>query len=207
MKTLLTFISVLLISISVSAQSTYEKGMQQAFKLWGNKKIEATSNLFERIAKAEKENWLPYYYVALVNTTDSFTAKDQSKVPAQLEKAQEYLNLAKTFTANNEETEILQALVFIAQMVNDSSKTQALSPKIESIYQKALQMNPNNPRVVVSFADWKIGGAKYFKQDITTYCEALKKGLLLFDTYQEKVPFGPSWGKDRAQQLYAECGN
>lgn len=207
MKTFLTFISALLISVSVNAQTQYEQGMEQAFTIWGTNDIEATSNLFERIAKAEKENWLPYYYVALVNTLDTFTSQDRSKVKTRLEKAQEFLNLSETYTKNNEETRVLQALIYTAHVFEDGAKAQQLSPKIEAIYQKALQTNPKNPRVVICFADWKIGAAKYFKQDTTPYCKAIEKGLLLFDAETPKVPFAPSWGKERALQLISECEN
>lgn len=205
MKTLVTLIATLLITVSINAQTKYEKGMQQAFKIWGTNDIEATSNLFERIAKAEKENWLPYYYVALVNTTNSFMEKDKSKIAAQLEKAQEFLNLSKIYTKDNVEIEVIQALIFTAEMMQDVTKGQSLAPKIESIYQRALAMNPKNPRVVVNFAEWKIRSAKFFKQDTTPYCNALKKGLLLFDSYESKEPFGPTWGKEHALQLISEC--
>ena len=205
MKTLVTTICTLLISLSFNAQSNYEKGMQQAFDLWGAKKNEAASNLFERIAKAEKENWLPYYYVALVNTTSTFIQKDRSSVPAKLDKAQEYINLAGTFTENNAEIMVLQALIHTAEMLQDGSKAQTLAPKIEGIYQRALKIAPKNPRVVANFADWKIGSARYFKQDITPYCDALKKALLLFENDKPSEPFDPTWGKERTEQLIKEC--
>ena len=67
----LAIILALFIAQLVSAQSNYEKGMQKAFELWGENPTEA-SNLFERIAKAETDNWLPAYYAALVNITKSF---------------------------------------------------------------------------------------------------------------------------------------
>lgn len=207
MKTLVTLISTLLISLTINAQTKYEQGMQQAFDLWGKQKNEAASNLFERIAKVEKENWLPYYYASFVTVMSTFNNPDKSKVPAQLQKAQENLNMAKMYSQENPENMVLQALLHTADMMqNPAKKGQTLAPKIEGIYQKALAISPENPRVVVSFADWKIGGARYFKEDTTPYCEALKKGLLLFDTYEQKEPFGPDWGKERAEQQYAECG-
>ena len=205
MKTLVTTICALLVSLSIYSQANYEKGMQQAFDLWGAQKNNDASNLFERIAKAEKENWLPYYYVALVNTTGTFLQKDRSNVPAKLEKAQEYANLAGTFSESNVEVLVLQALIHTAEMLQDGSKAQTLAPKIEGIYQKALEIAPKNPRVVANFADWKVGSARYFKQDITPYCDALKKALLLFKSDKPSEPFGPTWGKERTQQLIKEC--
>jgi len=51
------------------------------------------SDLFERIASAEKSNWLPNYYVALVNTTTAFGTKDKDKVNLLLSKAQKALDI------------------------------------------------------------------------------------------------------------------
>ncbi|WP_321540779.1 hypothetical protein [Flavobacterium piscinae] len=44
------------------------------------------SAMFERIASAEKESWLPNYYVALVNTTTAFATKDKEQMNALLSK-------------------------------------------------------------------------------------------------------------------------
>jgi hypothetical protein len=56
---------ILTLSISLSAQSAYEKGMQSAMGLWSEGKNNEAVAMFERIAAAEKDNWLPNYYVAL----------------------------------------------------------------------------------------------------------------------------------------------
>ena len=48
----------------VSAQGQFEQGMGKAFQLWGEGKNTEASDLFERIAAAEKTSWLPNYYVA-----------------------------------------------------------------------------------------------------------------------------------------------
>jgi len=69
----------LFICTLVSAQSQFESGMGKAFQLWGEGKNDEASAMFERIASAEKNSWLPNYYVALVNTTASFGIKDKEK--------------------------------------------------------------------------------------------------------------------------------
>ena len=56
-------IVVLTITELLTAQTNYDKGMQKAFQLWGSDPVEA-SNLFERIATAEPDNWLPLYYIS-----------------------------------------------------------------------------------------------------------------------------------------------
>ena len=68
------------VSISLSAQTAYEKGMQSAMGLWSQGKNSEAVAMFERIAAAEKDNWLPNYYVALVSTTTAFSTKDKKKM-------------------------------------------------------------------------------------------------------------------------------
>jgi hypothetical protein len=53
-------------SFSTFGQTAYEKGMQSAMGLWSQGKNSEAIAMFERIAAAEKDNWLPNYYVALV---------------------------------------------------------------------------------------------------------------------------------------------
>ena len=68
MKKIITTIALLVAVIS-SAQTQFEQGMTKAGGLWKEGKITEASAMYERIASAEKNNWLPNYYVALVNTT------------------------------------------------------------------------------------------------------------------------------------------
>ena len=71
MKKSFTIIA-LFISALIMAQGKFEEGMGKAFQLWKEGKSDEASAMFERIASAEKNSWLPNYYVALVNTTSSF---------------------------------------------------------------------------------------------------------------------------------------
>ena len=66
MKKIIIIVTVL-VSGFVNAQTNYEKGMQKAFDLWTQNKPTEAANMFERIAKAEPDNWLPPYYAAQIN--------------------------------------------------------------------------------------------------------------------------------------------
>ena len=74
---------VLLGTVMVNAQDRYSKGMEKAFELWQNQKVVDASNMFERIATAEPDKWLPYYYVSQINTVISFGEKDEDKLSKQ----------------------------------------------------------------------------------------------------------------------------
>ena len=76
------------------AQTNYEKGMSKAFELWGNNQWDEAENMFERIANAEPNEYLPHYYIAFMNSLKSWNVKDETLLKAQLDKAQKHLDLA-----------------------------------------------------------------------------------------------------------------
>ena len=204
----LIIISVLFATSLISAQSNYEKGMQKAFELWGSNNPVEASNMFERIANAEPDNWLPAYYAAQVNIVYSFGLKDEEKLNAQLKKAQDLIHDATAISKNNPEILVLQALLYTAWVAYDGATYgMSMSPKVEALYAQAEQIAPNNPRVVYCKAEWGIGGAKYFGQDTTPFCKELERALELFANFKPETPFHPTWGLERAQQELEKCKN
>ena len=198
---------VLLGTTFINAQDRYSKGMKKAFELWQNQKVIEASNMFERIATAEPDKWLPYYYVAQINTVISFGEKDEDKLSKQLEKAKEFLDVAKAISPNNPELLIQEALINTAWIAFDGATyAMTLSPKNAQLYQKAMELAPNNPRVILSKAEWDMGSARYFGKDITPYCKDVERALELFATFKSETPFYPSWGKERAEEVLANCG-
>ena len=201
-------IGLLVVTSMLSAQDKYTKGMQKALQLWGEGKITEASNLFERISMAEQDNWLPYYYNALVNTTASFGETDETKLKQKLEKAQEFIDVAKNISPDNAELLVLEALTNTAYIAFDGATYgMTLSGKVVQLYEKAAQLAPNNPRVVFSKAEWDMGSAKYFGKDTTPYCKDVERSLELFANFKPETEFYPNWGQDRAKEVLAQCNN
>lgn len=201
----LALILALIITQLLGAQSQYENGMQKAFELWGTNPSEA-SNLFERIAKAETNNWLPAYYAAQVNVFQAFAEQDKDKLAALLERAQDLVNDATAISKNNPEILVLQAHLHTAWIASDGmTYGPTLSPKVAQLYGQALQIAPDNPRVIFSKAEWDMGSARFFGQDTTPFCKDVEKALELFATFKPESPFHPNWGKERAEQVLASC--
>ncbi|MEZ4875915.1 MAG: hypothetical protein R2793_10815, partial [Flavobacteriaceae bacterium] len=182
-----------------------EKGMTKAFDLWKNNQPWEAANLFERIAQAEPDNWLPSFYVAQINVLYSFSEKDEAKLTAQLKKAQDFLNDAKALSKENTEIVVLQAQLYTAWVVFDGAKYgMTMSPKINQLYQEAYALEPENPRAAFGKVEWELGTARWFGKDTKPFCEDLKKAVALFDTYEPKGPFYPNGGGEYAQQSLAQ---
>jgi len=201
----LIIILVLFVTSFITAQGNYEQGMQKAFELWGSNQPVEASNLFERIAAAEPDNWLPPYYAAQVIILNGFAEKDGDKLKAQLDKAQGLLNDATAISKNNAEIFVLQALLHTVWVAYDGATYgPTLAGKVASIYAQAEQMAPENPRVVFSNAEWGMGSARYFGQDLTPFCKDMERSIKLFDNFKPETPFHPNWGKERAEQVITE---
>jgi tetratricopeptide (TPR) repeat protein len=205
MKHLIT-IALLLISTILGAQSNFEKGMQKAFELWGNNQWEDAENVFERIANAEPDQWLPHYYIAQLNSLKSWDLKDETLLKAQLDKAQQHLDLAMKLSENSAELLVMQAQVLTNWVAYDGQTYgMKYSAKIAELYAKAYAIAPNNPRVLLGKAEWDMGSAQFFGQDTSRFCADFEKALELFANFKPETPFHPNWGKDRAEGILKSC--
>ena len=198
---------VLFISSLMSAQGQFEQGMGQAFQLWGEGKNTEASAMFERIAAAEPNSWLPNYYVALINTTSAFGTKDKEQMNLLLTKAQNALDSEMTKTPNNVELLVVQAMIHTAWIAFDPmTNGQKLSGTVMELYAKAQAIAPENPRVVFGKAEFEIGGAKFWGTDTKPICAQIEKAIGLFATFKPETPFSPKWGLERAEAALKNCG-
>jgi hypothetical protein len=205
MKTLI-ITTALLISSLLTAQTSYEQGMGKSLGLWGEGKAQEASALMERIAAAEKSNWLPNYYVALINTTEAFNPANKEKVPAMIIKAQDAIDSATLISPNNDEIMVVQAMLYTVILIQDPMTNGVkYTGLVMEQYGKALAINPNNPRAVFSKAEFEIGGAKYWGTDTKPMCAQIEKSIQLFANFKPETPFSPKWGLDRAQEALKGC--
>lgn len=202
----LTTILVFFITTMVTAQAKYEDAMGKAFSLWGEGKSTEASAIFERVAAAEKTNWLPSYYVALVNTTEAFKTKDKNAVSALLAKAQLAQDNASAISPNNPELLVMQALIHTAWVAFDPmTNGMKMSGPVNELYAKAAVLAPNNPRVVFCKAEWDMGSARYFGKDLKPICAEVNRSLELFKNFKPETKFHPSWGQERAEEMAQQC--
>ena len=202
----IALIIAILVSGILNAQGSYEKGMQKAFDLCEENKPVEAGNLFERIASAESDNWLPLYYAAYINVIYSFGEKDKEKLAAQLGKAQDFITRANEIAPNHPELMVLQALQHTAWIAFDGATYgMTLSGKVAAIYSKAEVIAPKNPRVVLAKAEWDMGSANFFGQDTAPFCKDVERALELFANFKPESSFHPEWGKERAQQILESC--
>jgi len=201
-----TTLAFVICSFVAMAQAQFEQGMGKAFQLWGEGKNTEAAAMFERIAAAEPNSWLPNYYVALVNTTTAFQTQDKAMINGLLTKAQAALDTEMAKKDTNAELLVMQAMIHTAWIVYDPmTNGMALSGKVMEIYAKAQMLAPENPRVVYGKAEFEIGGARYFGTDTTPMCEQIDRSIELFAKFKPETPLHPKWGLDRALETQKAC--
>ena len=209
MNTLVKIVVILVLSLvsrQATAQTNFEKGMSKAFELWEAGKWDDAENMFERISKAEEEEWLPNYYIAQMNSLKSWNEKDETVLKAQLKKAQEHLDIAMARSEDNAELLVMQAQVYTNWVAFDGATYgMKYAGKVAELYAKAVKLDPTNPRAAYCKADWGMGSAKYFGQDTEPFCKEIEASIELFDTFKPESDFHPSWGRERAEQVLSEC--
>ncbi|WP_299208533.1 hypothetical protein [uncultured Dokdonia sp.] len=208
MKTMIT-LALLCIATLGNSQSAYEKGMGKAFELWNENKLDEAANLFERIAAAEEEQWLPDYYTAQIYVLKCWnTWEDQTEATLKpnLDKAQEHINNMLTIDKDNPYAKQMQAQLYTVWVAYDGAKYgMKYSGKVSELYAKAQAAERENPIFILNKAEWDMGAARYFGSDTTPYCKEIKRAIDLFATFKPETEFHPSYGLDRAQEAYAEC--
>ena len=201
---------IIFLALSLSgflqAQTSYEPEMKQAFRLWEDGKTQEASIQFEFLAQNEPHNWLPNYYVALVNTTEAFETRDPVKFTSLLGKAQGALDKEMEKGPLNVELLILQAMIHTARIANDPmTYGQTLSPVVWQLYKKAESIDPNNPRLVYSKARFEFGTAQFKGTDLQPICNQIEQSLDLFNNFKPESPFHPNWGKQQAEETLKNC--
>ena len=205
MTKLITIIAMFVASI-VSAQTQFDQGMQKALQTWKDGNSKEALVQFEKIASVEKTNWLPNYYIALINTTQAFGEQDKTKMLSLIESAQKAQDFCNDLAMDNPEVLVMQAMIHTASIVYDPmTNGQKLSGDVMYILNKAYKIAPENPRVVFQKASFEIGMAQYFGQDTKPMCAQIEKSIELFATFKPETAFHPSWGLDKAQEAVKAC--
>jgi hypothetical protein len=166
----------------------------------------ALANNFERIASAEKDQWLPYYYAAFCQVNYGFMEQNKDKVDVIADKATDLINKADSLMPNNSEISCIKSMIASCHMmVNPMQRYQEYGPESGSNMEKAMQQDPSNPRPYYL----KGQGLKYTPEQFGGGCKTAKPELqTALDKYAAFKPASelhPNWGKEQVERLIKDC--
>ncbi len=202
MKKILVLIVAALFSAKIFAQSEkYIKAMEPlvaAVDTTGKlDDLISLGNSFERIANAEKTQWLPYYYAGLcyVNACNSLFGSNTSKIDPLMDKAEPWINKANELQPDNSEIYCLIKMKNTARMMADPQNRfmQLAAPAAQAI-EKAKTLNPDNPRVYLLLGIDKLFTPEQFGGSKTEALKLFDQSAKLFETVKPETSIHPRWG-------------
>jgi hypothetical protein len=211
MKKTIILSAFVLFAVAVMAQSDkYVKAMQANIAAADTtRSVEGLTNMansFERIANAEKTQWLPYYYAALadINLAYSYAGEQGNgnkaeKIDPLADKAEALLNKAEELAKDNAEIYIAKKMIASVRMMADPmNRYMKYGPIASQALETAKKLDPENPRIYILEGEDKFytpaqfGGSK--EEAKVLFETAIKK----FDTFKPQSDIHPHWGRETA---------
>lgn len=214
-KYIYTFALLLsLISYSSLAQTgtgeAYENNMKATIALYDSVKsmsdYQNIANTFERIASVEKEAWLPSYYAGLTYVYMSFArGLEKDARDAYLAIADKHAATAAELSPENVEVVILEGYIKMAKVsVSPMLRGATMSRSVSALFEKALAMDPKNPRANLMHGRWKIGSAQFFGSSTDEACALVQNSIALFEA-EDQNSITPHWGLNQAIAVSKSC--
>ncbi|MEP6948468.1 MAG: hypothetical protein ABI863_04315 [Ginsengibacter sp.] len=213
MKKLVLLAAIICFANITFAQSDKYMGAMKANiaqldSLYAKNNFAELANNFERIAEAEKTQWLPYYYAAYCTITQAYadTSKDNSKKDVIADKAQQLIDKAETILGKeNSEIDVIKSMISTAHMMVDpQSRYMTYGPASSGFIEKSKSLDPTNPRPVLLEAESKYYTLIYMKQSTDGAKEYFDKANALNEKFKPETELSPNWGKTSLQYFLSQ---
>lgn len=210
MKNVIVTLFALMIAIlAYSQDDAYTEAMTHAVSQLKtaeqSRAFAASASAFERISAAAPEEWLPAYYEAycqIMLATEALEKEDTDKIAAHLDKAQAALDRAKAIAPEESEVAALQGYIYTGRiwespMVNGAR----YSSSSTSQYNKAIELNPQNPRGYYLMGMHIFFTPKFFGGGAEKALPYLQKAAERYEGFEPASRLHPDWGKVYNQHL------
>ena len=215
MKKMVLMMVVSVLTISMFAQS--EKYIKAMEKIVPDVETTTTAagftalaNSFQRIADAEKTQWLPYYYAALCNVfavyyTEGGPSGMGTAADPIADKAEALLNKADELKKDNSEIYCVKKMIASLRLtVDPMNRYMTYGPAATQALTKAKQLDPDNPRVYLLegqdkfYTPAEFGGSK---EEAKKLFEQAKNKM---EAFTPESSIHPSWGKAQVEYFLSQ---
>jgi len=212
MKSIILLSAVLLFVSTVFANdekyiSAMKSTIQSIYDAKSIEEFQQSVNRFDRIASVEKQRWEPQYYIAFgYIMMANVESEGQTKRDAYLDQAIAAINKAMEIVPNESEVIAMEGFAHMIRLtVDPQSRGQQYSELAFQSFQKAVNLNPENPRALALLAHMQYGMAQFFGSPTDEACFTAKKALEKFDTFTSENSLAPRWGKGITESLITSC--
>jgi len=215
MKKQFLFITAFLFAINSFSQSEkYTKAMEQLVPAVDTTtSVDGLNNLansFQRIADAEKSQWLPYYYAAFANVNAAYMMSMgqmgmADKTDPLADKAEGLLNKAAELSKDNSEIYCVKKMIASLRLIGDpQNRYMTYGPAAEEALAKAKSLSPANPRVTLLEAQDKLFTPEQFGGSKTEAKKLFEEAIKKYETFKPETSIHPSWGLQQAKHFLSE---
>lgn len=207
MKILLTTLLLFLIAIYVNADDDkYREAMQRNLEkiqtAESADQFVAIANSFERIALAEKDKWLPFYYTAMMYTLAGFTDSLNVKKDAYLDKADNFIEIADSLKPDNSEIFTMKGMIAQGRLqIDPMNRWMKYGTLSNNMFLKATELDSLNPRpdyltgIGIYYTPEQFGGGSKAAKPI------LERSLEKFNKFEPESELMPDWGREMVEEL------
>lgn len=213
MKSIIASFLFIAVTFTASAQSEKFTAAMQS-KLAGYATAQTPqdfldlSNAFERIAEAEKTQWLAYYYAAHAQVIYGYmlSQKDASGLDPIADKAEQLINKADALEKNNSEISCIKSMIASLRMfVNPMQRWQQYGAIIDEWIETSKQQDPTNPRPYALRSQNLFYTPAQFGGGCTTAKPVAEEGMKLLEVFKPKSSLHPVWGKMQFDVVMGGC--
>ncbi len=202
MKRLLYLSFVLITGLQVNAQTAkYVSAMESKISDMDTTRTSSAwqelGNGFERIAEAEKTQWLPYYYAAVSNVMMGYMlgSGNSTQIDQIADKAETMINKAEVIEKENSEIYCVKKMIATLRLMADQmTRFQTYGPIAAEALSKAKALDPKNPRVYMLEGQDKFYTPEQFGGSKAEAKVLFEESLKLFEASKPKSSIYPHWG-------------
>jgi hypothetical protein len=205
-----------LLAISTFSQSEkYVKAMEAKVALLDSARTpdnwKELANAFERIAEAEKTQWLPYYYAAYATSmAGTFSLPEgmgdnSSIADPYADKAEVLINKAAEMSKDNSEIYCVKKMVYSLRMMgNAMTRFMTDGAKAAEALERAKALNENNPRVYILEGQDKFYTPEQFGGSKAEAKVLFEKANGIFMVSKPGSSIEPQWGRGQAAYFLSQ---
>ncbi len=215
-KSLSLIVASLMLTVTFAQSEKYTKAMEALVPVIDTSRDHAAlidlSNSFERIANAEKTQWLPFYYAALANinagysfTMDGGFGDKSADIDPLADKAEELLNKAETLSKDNSEIWVVKKMLASVRMMgNPMARFQEYGPIATAALETAKKLNADNPRVYLLEGQDLFFTPEQFGGDKQEAKKRFETTISKFEIHKAESRVHPNWGLGQAKYFLSE---
>ena len=168
--------------------------------------LQAVINQLDRIGAAEADRWEPYYYQAFGYLRMSGMQQQMAEKDKFLELALAAVAKGEAIQPNDAELESMRGYIVMMQLVVDpASRGMTHSGMAFASFQKAIQLDPSNPRAHYLLGRMQYGTAQFMGGGNEEACQTLSRAKALFaEGATSENPFAPNWGAEGTEEAIKE---